>query len=479
MSSSLQAGLRSRIPILGFLLIWLGYCAVIGLFNFRSAHDNLAAALLWQFAFVALVAAPVLLFSVGGRDGAPAPSRLSLDWIVGLSLGLSAIAICSLAFDKWRIGIDYSDGVCYARYQMTRLGLERTGVSSAFSVFGNLFGSAFFVAAAAVITQPTSRRKTYIVLALAFLCLIALSTIAATRTIIMLFTAMCVACACLRYASAVPLPRLKWFDFALPLVMLAGAIYFVIADFNCRAEASNLSATEYMQDFAPVLGAEVASSGESTAAATEKATAVASDSGATDDGASPTASSAAPKTESASAEPAGEGGLDVLVADKVTGLGGMAILYLVHSAYTFAAILSLPPEEARVMFTHPLEMLARIGLIEPPNSNWALAGRFTSLPGGLYHDFGALGLVVGSIILGLLGMGAAYILRAFPTNVFAVGIVAGYYTVLFLSPIHFAVDFAAFPFICVSFIVVTVGAWLASLLSGPDAARPAAGVARA
>jgi hypothetical protein len=83
------------------------------------------------------------------------------------------------------------------------------------------------------------------------------------------------------------------------------------------------------------------------------------------------------------------------------------------------------------------------------------------VPGALYHDLGLAGMVAGGLILGALAALSRRLALAHRTSVPAVGLFAAVHTVLYLSPIHFAVDFMAFPFICISFLVVPALAFLA------------------
>jgi len=129
----------------------------------------------------------------------------------------------------------------------------------------------------------------------------------------------------------------------------------------------------------------------------------------------------------------------------------------------------MPKENAMILLAFPLSLLAKLGVIAPVNADWALAGRFPSVPGGLYHNFGPAGLVVGACLLGPgCGMVQQF-RRVLPSSVVLIGAAAGLYATLFLSPIILAPDFMSFPFVMLEFILVpALGSAIAMLRRYPS-----------
>jgi hypothetical protein len=81
----------------------------------------------------------------------------------------------------------------------------------------------------------------------------------------------------------------------------------------------------------------------------------------------------------------------------------------------------------------------------------------------MYHDFGLAGLVVGALLLGSAAVVLRNLLVRFPNSILLLGAGSATIGVLLLSPIHPAVDFLAFPFICFSFVLIAAitGIWRA------------------
>ena len=61
-----------------------------------------------------------------------------------------------------------------------------------------------------------------------------------------------------------------------------------------------------------------------------------------------------------------------------------------------------------------------------------------------------------------------YVLERRGNSVVLIGVTAAIMAIMFLSPIHFAADFVAFPFICFSFLAVpSIAALVTLLVDGP------------
>lgn len=398
-----------------FVAVWAGYFILLAMPGMDSAYENFGLAVTYEVMFVAVAAVP-LFFLLSTRPTTFRTQANGSAVLAAIGICLSLLAVSSLFVDKLLSGINYSDGLCLARYQMNALGEQRAGgISSPFSVIGHLFSYSFFVSTGVVLTRPVSRTLFWTVILTAFVCLMALSIVASSRSTILLFCAFVGGFLCIRIMAG-SLPRVKLIDAALAAVVLLGCAWFVVGVFDCRAKASGLTTAEYAEDFAPFLGAKI-----------NPATPPASDT---------------PVSEGPSMPPApvASGGLS------------MVILYAVHSAYTFAWIIS-EPEGGNILLGAPRLLLAKVGIGSGVES-WGLSGRFPSLPGALYHDFNLVGMILGALALGVGVWVATRILGRWPNSVVALGVVAAAAATLIISPLHFVGEIIAFPFIMLSFLVV-------------------------
>jgi glycosyltransferase involved in cell wall biosynthesis len=78
-----------------------------------------------------------------------------------------------------------------------------------------------------------------------------------------------------------------------------------------------------------------------------------------------------------------------------------------------------------------------------------------SLPGALYHQFGAIGLAVGSALLGATVSMTLRVLSRFPRSLVALGAFLLAVATLALSPELAAFDFLAFASVAVGFLVLS------------------------
>ncbi|MET4371911.1 uncharacterized protein (DUF983 family) [Bradyrhizobium sp. LB12.1] len=419
---------NAKLPFLSvFLAVWLCYfcsLASLGLFGFQVNHERIWVAATYQAIFAALVAAPVVLLpSTIVRPPTVFSRRIALI-VIGLSL--SVLGIASLYAGKLRTGIDYSAGVCVARVQMTNLA-QGGHTASLFNMVGYLLGLSFFVSTAAAVTQSTTRKECWLTISASVALLVLFSIVAASRTSIALYISFLLALAIVRFSMGSPIPKIRFLDVAFGLVLVGVCFGFILYVFNCRAEMTRVTTTAYMNDFAPYLGVQLSQ---------------------------PQASPPTGDIPLVGSTSTGETAPIASVIARTIPLVGMTLLYFTHSAFTFSEVSHLPPEEARVLFVYPLDLLARTGLIHPPNGDWKFAGRSLSLPGELFHDYRLAGLIVGSVLLGLMIWFGLRLVRAYPTNLAVIGSVGLLLTIAILSPLHSAFDFLGFPFVCCSFFLV-------------------------
>lgn len=403
-----------------FLLVWLIYWATVALLPVHSLAPATLEALGLQGFFVALVAVgfmvvttllPAVPLPIAGQADIPRAARV-VRWAIALSLfGLA----CS-AYDKIVIqGIDYSEGVAVAREAWRQLGEEREGAaSSIFSVLGYLFGNAYFVATVLAITQPqalSTRARGWTLLA-CFAFLIANSLITGGRSSVLLLAVFVIGAVGAR--RGLPMRRLfptRSHRRLLFLVPVAGFSYAVYV-FYIRAAAGDTDALEYALDFLPFLGLQV------------------------------------------------DGWYHAwLDGDTLSSLSAMVVLalsYITHSFATVAAIVDAPTEDKTIIFLHAMGILHKIGLAASPDGDWFLSGRLPSVPGALWHQWGGVGFVIGSLAIGVFAAVCRFWTARRPTSLPALGAAVAAESTLLLSPAVFAADLLSFPFAAASFIMLAV-----------------------
>src|SRR5690606_23788989 len=89
-------------------------------------------------------------------------------------------------------------------------------------------------------------------------------------------------------------------------------------------------------------------------------------------------------------------------------------LYLTHSYAVLCEIVTVPAGEETILFTHWLGLLSKLGLVAPPDDDWLLAGRLSSLPGALFFQYGWQGVIAGGAVLGAASGLSARLFRSCP-----------------------------------------------------------------
>lgn len=331
-----------------------------------------------------------------------------------ICLSVSIIGTVFLIFDKVYIqGIDYSKGLAAAREAWRREGLERGGsVSSAYSVIGYLFNSGYFIAAIIFITsgsQLTALNR-FLTLILIFILLMLNSVIAGGRSNVLLM-AILVSCtvASIRGFSIRELLGRRLVILLYLAVFLSG--FYMLYVFASRANASGMTPVEYVESFGPYLGLRVY-------------------------------------------DWVFEFNDPSIMMD-LLALIILCIGYLTHSLATTAALVTHGTGNEIVVFVHLANIFHKMNLMDAPNVNWLLAGRFPSLPGALYYQFGFYGFVVLSLALGWLSSIGQHLYRLKPKSLIFMFINISMFSILITSPLLLVLDFMSYPFI-ILFLVITV-----------------------
>ena len=403
-----------------FVKVWLLYWAVVALLPVHSIYPATFAAAMLQLAFVVIVLTGIGVARLldGGR---PLPRAGECDipmaaTLIRLALWMSVIGAIALIYDKVFVqGIDYSEGVAVAREEWRRIGEDREGkASSIFSLLGYFFSSAYYVAIVLAVTQvravtPSLRLQTLLIV---FVLLIIISAVTGGRSNILLIATFVVAA----FRSRKGLVIADVFTgttqrLALKLAALLGIAYTLYIFYE-RAEAGGSDALMYAIDFLPFLGVE-------------------------------------PSDEY-------RAWLDGGALSSLSAILVLTLSYVTHSFATVAAIVDASPENRTLVFLHIAGIAHKLGLLPPPDGDWFLAGRMPSVPGSFLHQFGWVGFVAGSLLLGMLSELCRSWTAKRPNRLMPLGAYVMAHATLLLTPALFAGDFLSFPFVLGSFVQLAV-----------------------
>jgi oligosaccharide repeat unit polymerase len=403
-----------------FVAVWLLYWLAIAMLPVHSIYPGTFGAAMLQIVFVVIVLVGIAITRLlageralqkPGGDEIPTANQL-----IRIALGMSVIGSLALMYDKVFVqGIDYSNGIAVAREEWRELGEDREGnISSIFSVLGYFFGSAYYVAIVLAVTQvgvvsPILRMQSFLV---AFVLLMINSAITGGRSNLLLVAVFVLAAFGARKGLALfnVFPRVSQ-RLAIKLALVLGFAYTVLI-FYQRAEAGEASALDYAIEFLPFLGFEA--SNEYRA------------------------------------------GLDDSALSSLSAMLVLTISYVTHSFATVSAIVDANPEDKTILFLHLAGIANKLGLIGPPDGDWFLTGRFPSVPGSLFFQFGWLGFIGGSLLLGALSELCRSWAAQRPDRLMPLGSYVMAHATLLLTPALFAGDFLSFPFVLGSFVQLAV-----------------------
>jgi oligosaccharide repeat unit polymerase len=406
-----------------FVFVWVLYWIAVAVLPVHSIYPGTFQAFLLQLSFVCIVwfcAKTVLdMFHIRRM---PAADKQNINYsasLIRIAIFLSIIGLIALAYDKMYIQkIDYSAGVATAKEQWRELGEDRAGgASSVFSAVGYLLGSCYFVAVVLAVTQGAilSARARLITFVTCFLLLMVNSLLTGGRSAVLLIAAFVAAAFSARRGIAVrglfasALQR----RFIQSLVLIAAA--YTVFIFYDRAAAGDLSGAVYATNFLPFMGLEA---------------------------------------DSWYRNALGNGSpMSSIVAMLV-----LAGCYITHSFSTVAAIVDAPFEDKSIIFLTVGQLLYKLGIVGRPDEGWILAGRFPTVPGALWHQFGPLGFFVGSVLLGFTAGAAKVWAVRRPDHLLSLGAYSMATATLIVSPAVFAPDFTSFPFVVAAFVILAVAA---------------------
>lgn len=394
-----------------FLVIWTLYWLANLLQPVHSIYPNIHLAVLLQFVFVFVVTVfYVVMWHILNLKNPQIDQVMerfeskSLENLIQLGFFAGALGLVFLLYDKVMYqGIDYTKGLALAREKWEVVSQQRNhGISSTFSVLGYLIGGAYFfplsISLCGFFAIKDSRRLLYICIG-CFL-LLAHSLITGGRSSIILAVSL----STFGYFDSKKFGTLfknKFFNKYLRVILLV-IFFYLIYVFYSRANKGGVNAAQYGIEFLEYLGLKPYGWFETFCATTPF------------------------------------GGLFSLL--------NLTLSYLAHSLASTAAIIYNDGfGGGDAVFAYFYSLGFKIGLTNPP-VEWFLAGRFPSLPGAIYMQFGVVGILLMACILGVFSAVSVRWFSAHPRSFFLFGLCATMESILVLSPFLFAGDLLFFPF---------------------------------
>ncbi|GAA4364694.1 hypothetical protein [Kangiella marina] len=136
------------------------------------------------------------------------------------------------------------------------------------------------------------------------------------------------------------------------------------------------------------------------------------------------------------------------------GLLVLTASYITHSFATFSGLINAENHGETILFLMPLQQLAKFNIVAAPNGEWPLAGRFPSLPGALYYQFGVWGMIIISFFTGFVAGLSNTLTRAFRHSILLQLFRDTLFITLLFSPFLFAIDFMHAPIVIFSTIIL-------------------------
>ena len=420
----LVRGRRVLWPVAGLLGSWLGYFALVfGLpVSYPSGNFVAAVSVLALFVIATMVVAVLVddgvalwLRRTQCHHRVRCLSGKEVAYLIVTALTLSGLGVICAAYDRVAIqGIDYSQGIGAARYLWISAGEERESVSSLYSILGYAFGFTFFAAAALAHLhwEILSRHVKRLAVIGTAVSLAVNSFLSGNRSTVLLLGIVLLSTGIVRKMQGrklIPGPALAGL-IRVAIVSLVAFSYGIYV-FSARASAGGQEALAYVDTFLPFLTAE------------------------------PT-----PALQSLEKLP------DELAA--TAALGVMAGVYIAHSAGALGEVMTARERPGQGSFAFLRLLLSKLGVTRRQEEERLLEGRLLTMPGGIYYDFGAVGVLAAA---GLLGAGLALVsfavCRHWGGGLALAGTLAVMVTVL-ATPVALSFDMLAFPFMLLGFAVL-------------------------
>jgi hypothetical protein len=340
-------------------------------------------------------------------------SVLEVNHLVLLGMLASAVGIMLIAYVRISVqGIDFTQGLAVARELWRNEGEERTGVASPLSIPG--YGLGFFFLASTFIGhlhwEQITKLNRLTLLFSTVLFVAGYSVLTGGRSILLLQLISLLSAGAVRRAQGrLGFPGRFWRNAISGFVVFLVAISYVLYIFSDRAAKSGVSADVYALGMISYMG------------------------GAAGDGF---------RAISFWPEPAAS----------ITYFAVISGGYITHSVGTLASVMEYSSHPGITTFIGVQGLLARLGVLDAPDDTWALAGAFLSFPGAFWYEYGLPGVIAVALVTGsFLGATSRFVIESSGGG-FSLAFVAGSMIVAISSPLLFAPDQLAFPFMVLGYV---------------------------
>lgn len=285
---------------------------------------------------------------------------------------LALIGLSCFGYDKAILqGLDYSDGIAAARHQFIDSGQFREDkVSSIYSIIGYFAGGFSFISLYfSLIFKEEISKIIFIFNVLASLiCIMGISILTGGRTSVIIIVTVFWSAYILRgYFNKNKWPFSRKSTLVFVLVVL-NLFFYNLYVFSERARTTNNLASLYMENMVEWMQGKVSSNINYLE--------------------------------------------EIPVVKDYLYFFVILWVYLTHSNWVFEGVFETIDRSGAAIFTGFWVILAKLKML-PPLKEWAFAGRFISWPGGVFYDFGMLGIVIFSFIHGFF---SSYIIRKLKSN---------------------------------------------------------------
>ena len=398
------------------MYIWGIYFFILSIIPAGNRLGNIELSILLLFIFVILSSLTYMsLCGVfkGKVEGIHDKTVLT-QW-VNLTVILTLVGVLCTCYDRLYIqNIDYSKGLAFAREQWRLVGEARQGVSSIYSVLGNLLSGfpVVLMAIAYYAYEELSIRERLVSMFVSLSSMLVLVVLSGGRSILMMFALTFLLVGLLRLQQGETFLPIGLVFFSKVGMFLLGFVFLLYTGFvfHIRAVTGGDTPASYRHETLEHLGG------------IDYLT------------------------------PVVDGDTFLMVTDYLTLIGA----YIVHSAWTFASVLSTQPSELVGNVTLNFYRIGYAKLLGEAltDPETIFSGLFYSLPGSFYYDFGSLGFVLAAMVVGLLLFIAAIIARRKVLTPFTFAIYIASMYIVVLSPLLLAVDIMSFPFIVFDFLML-------------------------
>lgn len=411
--------------IASYALVWIAYffsCLIVPANSLYKETHTKAVLLVVIYVLLSIVVVFLLKIITPKSSYNESPDRLNLLYdylkphrLIILAGSLMLLGLLLHFYDKIVImDIDYSAGIAKARHEWLANGVERGGgISSWQSAAGHILANFYFIVMLMVLLFWENLSKPHKFLGYFFPVAIVLiySASIGSRTVPLLFLLYVISVVLLRKPlgkKTSPL-TLRFLLFILVILIFAYNIFV----FQKRSEVfGGNSPKKYTQSFFDELGGE--------------------------------------KTDHYDIGERLPGVLKNLYYHAV-----LTLIYVNHNQWTFDYILTLENRPGQTLLNTLYGGFMKVGIIKKSQlERRAFSGKFLSLPGCAYYDYGTLGVILISIIHGMFLFIANYLVQKKNLRLWYLFLYLLVSMFSLVSPLSSAANLMTFPYIIISFLCI-------------------------